>query len=249
MNRSAFRSAMFFLGLGFLGGGERSVAEERNPPADESSSRPAGPSSRPAGPSSRPAGPSSRPAGPSSRPAGPSSRPGDPGTRTELDDPTYYTCPMHPSVRQKSPGKCPLCAMDLTPVTAGGHENGVLVVDDDMRQKIGVRIGTATKRPLVKTIRAAGMISYDEARLRDVNLRMTGWIEKLIVTDTEQRVKRGQVLFYLYSPELYGAQGGISECVQSLRCTLRGGRGSDISVAFISCFVQTEAPLAGVGRP
>src|SRR5437773_10612010 len=28
----------------------------------------------------------------------------------------YYTCTMHPSVHSKSPGKCPICSMDLVPV-------------------------------------------------------------------------------------------------------------------------------------
>src|SRR5437762_13569731 len=28
----------------------------------------------------------------------------------------YYTCTMHPSVREKGPGKCPICSMDLVPV-------------------------------------------------------------------------------------------------------------------------------------
>src|SRR6266481_8418429 len=28
----------------------------------------------------------------------------------------YYTCTMHPSVREKEPGKCPICSMDLVPV-------------------------------------------------------------------------------------------------------------------------------------
>ena len=26
-----------------------------------------------------------------------------------------YVCPMHPEVRQPSPGKCPKCRMDLVP--------------------------------------------------------------------------------------------------------------------------------------
>ena len=28
----------------------------------------------------------------------------------------YYTCTMHPSVKSQTPGKCPICSMDLTPV-------------------------------------------------------------------------------------------------------------------------------------
>ena len=29
-----------------------------------------------------------------------------------------YTCPMHPKVRQKGPGSCPICGMALEPVVA-----------------------------------------------------------------------------------------------------------------------------------
>jgi hypothetical protein len=28
----------------------------------------------------------------------------------------YYTCPMHADVREKKPGKCPKCGMELVPV-------------------------------------------------------------------------------------------------------------------------------------
>ncbi len=40
---------------------------------------------------------------------------------------TEYTCPMHPEIRQESPGKCPICGMELVPVssakTSSGHEH------------------------------------------------------------------------------------------------------------------------------
>ncbi|MES2481634.1 MAG: copper-translocating P-type ATPase [Pseudomonadota bacterium] len=32
-----------------------------------------------------------------------------------------YTCPMHPQVRQKGPGNCPICGMALEPVIASGE--------------------------------------------------------------------------------------------------------------------------------
>ena len=40
-----------------------------------------------------------------------------PGGATVADSNVdYYTCTMHPSVHSKTPGKCPICSMDLVPV-------------------------------------------------------------------------------------------------------------------------------------
>ncbi|MDH3842955.1 MAG: hypothetical protein OES69_03385, partial [Myxococcales bacterium] len=61
-------------------------------------------------------------------------------------DIAYYTCPMHPSVEQPEPGKCPICGMTLTPVTKTDLREGTVVVDEVRRQQIGVRIGTAEVR-------------------------------------------------------------------------------------------------------
>jgi RND family efflux transporter MFP subunit len=38
------------------------------------------------------------------------------GTSGKPSNVDYYTCTMHPSVRAKDPGKCPICSMDLVPV-------------------------------------------------------------------------------------------------------------------------------------
>ena len=35
------------------------------------------------------------------------------------DTETIYTCPMHPQIRQKGPGNCPICGMALEPLVAG----------------------------------------------------------------------------------------------------------------------------------
>ena len=38
------------------------------------------------------------------------------GTTVAESNVDYYTCTMHPSVHSKTPGKCPICSMDLVPV-------------------------------------------------------------------------------------------------------------------------------------
>jgi RND family efflux transporter MFP subunit len=118
----------------------------------------------------------------------------------------HYTCSMHPSVKQLGPGKCPICGMDLTAVTKEQEERGVVMIDDARRQLIGVRTGTVVEGPMRQSFRAVGQVTYDESKLTDVNLKVQGWIKKLFVTQTGQRVAAGQPLFSLYSPELYNAQ-------------------------------------------
>lgn len=123
------------------------------------------------------------------------------------DEVAYYTCPMHPSVRADDPSEtCPICGMDLTPVTQQELETGVILVDEARRQAIGVRTAPIARRELHRQIRALGTVVYDQSRLHDVNLRMSGWVQQLRVAEPGARVRRGEVLFTLYSPELYAAQ-------------------------------------------
>lgn len=124
-------------------------------------------------------------------------------TPGEID---HYTCSMHPSVKQQGPGKCPICGMDLIPVTKEQQEQGVVLIDDARRQLIGVRTGTVVEGPMRQSFRAVGQVNYDESQLSDVNLKVQGWITKLFVSQTGQKVAAGQPLLSLYSPELYNAQ-------------------------------------------
>ena len=126
--------------------------------------------------------------------------------RHAQQDVEYYTCPMHTSVRKQEPGKCPICGMNLTPVAKEESRSGTVIVDEARRQRIGVKIGEVERRDITRRIRAVGRITIDETRLADVNLRMSGWVHRLLVAETGQKVREGQTLFTLYSPELYAAQ-------------------------------------------
>lgn len=118
----------------------------------------------------------------------------------------YYTCSMHPSVRQSKPGKCPICGMELTPVTKQQQRQGVVTIPTARQQLIGVRTSAVAEANMVQSVRAVGRLAYDESTLLDVSTKVRGWIVKLLVSNTGQRVQKGQTLFTLYSPELYAAQ-------------------------------------------
>lgn len=133
------------------------------------------------------------------------------------DDVAYYTCSMHPSVRSNTPGTCPICSMNLTPVTKGELESGEIRVDEHQRQLIGVKTQPVVRQHADLTIRAVGRVAYDETRLTDVTLKFRGWIGKVFADSTGMPVESGEPLFTVYSPELLSAQEEFLESVRRSR--------------------------------
>ncbi|MDZ7647105.1 MAG: heavy metal-binding domain-containing protein [Cytophagales bacterium] len=65
---------------------------------------------------------------------------------------TQYTCPMHPTVIADTPGKCPVCGMDLVPKmeTTTKNNNWDLMLSDTQVKLANVTIqevGTRIDRP------------------------------------------------------------------------------------------------------
>lgn len=127
---------------------------------------------------------------------------------------SHYTCPMHPSVHEAHPGKCPICGMDLVPVTESEAKSGAVRVDPQRLQKIGVRFAEVERAPLTRSIRALGRVTWDETKLVDVAPRVRGFVRELRADTLGAKVVRGEPLFFVYSPELYAAQ---DEYLQALR--------------------------------
>lgn len=94
---------------------------------------------------------------------------------------------------------------------------GTILVDDYRRQLIGVTTAKVERLDLVKNIRAAGSISYDETRLIDVTLKFNGWVGKLHANYTGIAVRKGDPLFTVYSPDLLAAQEEYLETVRRNR--------------------------------
>lgn len=138
---------------------------------------------------------------------------------------SHYTCSMHPSVKEAGPGQCPICSMDLQPVTNEQIQSGVVTIDARRRQLIGVETGKAQMREVTRTIRAVGQVDYDERRMSNISLKFDAWIGELKADYVGTRVEKGQVLFTVYSPELLSAQQEYLETRQRL-----ASRGPDDSL-------------------
>jgi RND family efflux transporter MFP subunit len=93
-------------------------------------------------------------------------------------------------------------AMDM----GGTTGNGTIRLRAEDVGTFGITFGTVDVRPLDKTIRAVGLVEFDETRMAYVAPKFGGWVERLHVDFTGQPVRRGQALLDVYSPELVTAQ-------------------------------------------
>jgi len=124
----------------------------------------------------------------------------------------YWVAPMDAAYRRDGPGKSPM-GMDLVPVYDEG--GGVSVkISPIVEHNLGVRTAMAERKHLWRRIDTVGYVDFDENMISHIHLRTKGWIEKLMVKSEGERVKKGQLLFEVYSPELVNAQ---EEYIQALR--------------------------------
>jgi len=164
----------------------------------------------------------------------------------------FWTCSMHPSVKSKDEGTCPICKMDLTSVTHEEVQSGVIFVDAQRRQLIGVRTTTVMEQNLDKTIRAVGVVTYDETRLTDVTLKYRGWIGQMFADYTGKHVTQGEPLLTIYSPELLSAQQEYLDAVSAAAVPGRTTRVADAARDRLRLWDLTESQLADLverGKP
>ncbi len=140
---------------------------------------------------------------------------------------------MHPQIKQAGPGKCPICGMDLIPIYAdgdAGDEGGEVSLKLGKRAQVLAAIATSkvSHRPLSKEIYTVGKMDYDESSVAYVAAWIGGRIDKMFADFTGIRVKKGEHLVLLYSPELMSAQ---EEYLLALRDWRRmKGQSSQIAV-------------------
>ena len=126
-----------------------------------------------------------------------------------------WTCSMHPQIRQNKPGKCPICFMDLVPVTSGENAGPTQISFSENSLKLMEIQTTPVERKFVEVpIRLFGKIDYDESRIKNIAAWTDGRIDRLFVDFTGIRVTKGDHMVYLYSPQLISAQ---AEFLESLR--------------------------------
>ncbi|MDT0645744.1 efflux RND transporter periplasmic adaptor subunit [Zunongwangia sp. F260] len=126
-----------------------------------------------------------------------------------MEENQIWTCSMHPQIRQQEPGDCPICGMDLIPVS---EDNGVVAdpsvfrMSENALKLANVRTMTVGSGNAEKEVRLNGKVVVDEGNAYTQSTHIPGRIEQMRVNFTGESIQRGQTLATVYSPQLVTAQ-------------------------------------------
>jgi Cu(I)/Ag(I) efflux system membrane fusion protein len=144
-----------------------------------------------------------------------------------------YQCPMHPTIVQDHPGDCPICGMKLVKVEeaeAGGDPKVTAVpgqttvdIDPARQQLIGLTTAEVTTGPVGGAWRTVGRVAVDETRVRRINVKVPGFVERIFVDFVGKSVRKGDPLFAIYSPELLSAQEEYLLALRTQASLSKGG--------------------------
>jgi Cu(I)/Ag(I) efflux system membrane fusion protein len=139
--------------------------------------------------------------------------PADGATTEKMDSameaqPQLWTCSMHPQILQPEPGDCPICGMDLIPLEAEGPDEGprTMSMSESSRALAEIETTPVTREFPEAAITLVGRFEYDETKEKSLTARFPARIDELFVNYDGIRVKAGEHLARVYSPELLTAQ-------------------------------------------
>ncbi|MEN9490232.1 MAG: hypothetical protein RJA63_681 [Pseudomonadota bacterium] len=175
----------------------------------------------------------------------------------------YWHDPMVPGQKFDKPGKSPFMDMQLVPVFADeSADAGGISVSSRQTQNLGLRTVEVVQGSLAQQIEVSGSVAWNERGLAVVQARNTGFVEKLFVRATLDRVAKGQPLAELYVPDWVAAQEeflavkkmqgeGMAALVDGARQRMRQAGMDDALIAKVEregkvqARITIHAPVAG----
>jgi len=128
-------------------------------------------------------------------------------SETPNDPDTYYTCSMDPQVVEYKPGKCPICKMDLTPVTKKNGENkDELQLSEQQIQLGNIQTDTVWNGTIGDQLVLTATLNFNQLKTTSVSSRVMGRVERLYYKNLGDYVKVGSALYEIYSEDLNNAK-------------------------------------------
>lgn len=111
----------------------------------------------------------------------------------------------------------PTSAAATAPTQIPGYTEPAIA--PSIQQRIGVTVGQVQLAPLQMMIRTVGIVRPNETKVAHIHIKTEGWVEKLFVDYTGQKVAAGDPLLAIYSPQFLIAQ---DEYLTALRGAKKG---------------------------
>jgi len=120
-----------------------------------------------------------------------------------------WTCSMHPQIMQPEPGDCPICGMDLIPADASADGLGAdqFSMTENAMKLANIETSVVGEGSgLEGDMMLSGKLEVNEDEKAAMPAHFNGRIEKLYVNTVGDKVRSGQIIANVYSPELVAAQ-------------------------------------------
>ena len=118
----------------------------------------------------------------------------------------YYRNPMDPSIVSDHPQKDEM-GMEYVPVYEDETSSrGIVKIDPSVVQNMNVKTIPVEVKKLSSHVITNGVLKTNETQDYIVTTRVNGYVQKLYVNYTGQKVSKGEKLMDIYSPELVAAE-------------------------------------------
>ncbi len=137
-----------------------------------------------------------------------------------------YVCPMHPQIVRDHPGTCPICGMTLVKQKIEASTDAYPAVSapttdaqsgEGLQQTLAIHTAKVVRDTLWKYIKTYGVVKPDETRVVHIHPFASGWVSQLQVREEGAKVKKGQLLYRIYSPEMVSAQQDLLLAKQNVK--------------------------------
>ena len=175
--------------------------------------------------------------------------------------PDRYYCPMHPQIRSADPGTCPICYMSLEPIPDRGaqpahagaldagpedeHEDELapVMLTTERRQRAGIATVPARLATIEGAARWPASVEATEGARGEVRVRADAFVERITIREANVRVRAGQTLAWVYSPEILRAQ---EELLVAHRWSAGAAGGAPAALAQTQAAARARLVLLGM---
>ena len=170
----------------------------------------------------------------------------------------FYRNPMNPTItspvfKQDEMGMdyLPVYENEVTGEAPAVEGHGKVTIETDRQQLIGIKTAKVAEGSVGGEIRTNGRVAVDETRVRKINVKVEGFVERLFVDFVGKPVAKGQPLFSLYSPEFVSAQREYLLALKTQQAMSQGAfqtSGSDLLEAARRRLQFWDVPQEAVDR-